>query len=63
MRIDPAHTIGPLRLNAWVCIVVFVGALAWFLWLSRHGDPVERPDPHGESVADVSTPGTAPESA
>jgi phosphatidylglycerol---prolipoprotein diacylglyceryl transferase len=63
MRIDPAHTIGPLRLNAWVSIVVFVGALAWFLWLNRHGEPVERPDPDGESVADVSTQGTAPESA
>ena len=24
MRIDPAHTIGPLRVNAWVSIVVFV---------------------------------------
>ena len=33
MRIDPAHTIGPLRLNAWVSIVVFLAALAWFLWL------------------------------
>ena len=37
MRIDPAHTIGPLRLNAWVSIVVFLAALAWFLWLGRHG--------------------------
>ena len=63
MRIDPAHTIGPLRLNAWVSIVVFVSALAWFLWLNRHGAPVERPDPHDESVPDVSTQGTAPESA
>jgi prolipoprotein diacylglyceryl transferase len=44
MRIDPAHTIGPLRLNAWVSIVVFVGALAWFLWLNRHGRPVRAPD-------------------
>ncbi len=38
MRIDPAHTIGPLRVNAWVSIVVFLGALAWFLWLGRHGN-------------------------
>jgi prolipoprotein diacylglyceryl transferase len=44
MRIDPAHTIGPLRINAWVCIVVFLVSVAWFLWLGRHGRPVETPD-------------------
>ena len=37
MRIDPAHTIGPLRLNAWVSIVVFVGAVVAFFWLGRRG--------------------------
>ena len=26
MRVDPAHRIGPLRLNAWVCLVTFVAA-------------------------------------
>ena len=26
MRIDPAHTLGPLRINAWVCVVVFIAA-------------------------------------
>ena len=35
MRIDPAHTIGPLRLNAWVSIVVFVGAVVVFFALGR----------------------------
>jgi prolipoprotein diacylglyceryltransferase len=49
MRIDPAHTIGPLRVNAWVSIVVFLGAFAWFLWLRRHGDPVMHPDTGSES--------------
>ena len=39
MRVDPAHRIGPLRLNAWVCIVTFVAASVWFLWLRRHGTP------------------------
>ena len=41
MRIDPAHTIGPLRVNAWVSIVVFLAALVWFLWLAPRR-PVER---------------------
>jgi prolipoprotein diacylglyceryl transferase len=35
MRIDPAHTIGPLRVNAWVSIVVFVISVTMFLWLGR----------------------------
>ena len=39
MRVDPAHRIGPLRLNAWVCLVTFVAASVWFLWLRRHGTP------------------------
>jgi prolipoprotein diacylglyceryl transferase len=44
MRIDPAHTVGPLRVNAWVSIVVFVAALGSFLWLGRHGRPVGASD-------------------
>jgi prolipoprotein diacylglyceryl transferase len=32
LRIDPAHEIGPLRLNAWVAIVLFVGSTAFFIW-------------------------------
>ena len=32
LRIDPAHEIGPLRLNAWVSIVVFVLSTAFFIW-------------------------------
>lgn len=35
VRIDPAHTIGPLRVNAWVSIVVFVTSVAVFFWLGR----------------------------
>jgi prolipoprotein diacylglyceryl transferase len=35
MRIDPAHTIGPLRVNAWVSIVVFVGAVVVFFVLGK----------------------------
>jgi prolipoprotein diacylglyceryl transferase len=32
LRIDPAHHIGGLRLNAWVSIVCFVGSVAFFVW-------------------------------
>jgi prolipoprotein diacylglyceryl transferase len=32
LRVDPAHEFGGLRLNAWVSIVVFVAATAFFVW-------------------------------
>ena len=32
LRIDPAHHIAGLRLNAWVSIVVFAGGVAYFVW-------------------------------
>jgi prolipoprotein diacylglyceryl transferase len=32
LRVDPAHELGPLRLNAWVSIGVFVAAAAFFVW-------------------------------
>ena len=35
MRIDPAHTIGPFRLNVWTSIVVGLGALVAFVVISR----------------------------
>ena len=35
MRIDPAHTIGPLRVNAWVSIGVFVISVTLFVLLGR----------------------------
>jgi len=51
MRIDSAHHIGPLRLNAWVSLVCFVGGIVWFLWLRTHAGPQRRPgDPVGEVV-------------
>jgi prolipoprotein diacylglyceryl transferase len=63
MRIDPAHTVGPLRINAWVCIVVFLGALAWFLWLRTHGSPVVKPGPDALDGADLASPKRAADSA
>jgi phosphatidylglycerol---prolipoprotein diacylglyceryl transferase len=37
LRIDPAHTILGLRVNAWVSLLVCAGAAAWFVWLARRG--------------------------
>jgi prolipoprotein diacylglyceryl transferase len=49
-RIDFAHKIGPLRLNDWVSIVVFVAAAIWFVAMQRvkpgvSSDPLTS-DPH-----------------
>lgn len=52
MRVDPAHLIGPLRVNAWVSVVLFAAAVAWFLWLGRHG--TDRPYATDEASADGS---------
>jgi len=32
LRVDPAHHIGPLRLNGWVSIVVFAASASFFVW-------------------------------
>ena len=32
-RVDPAHELGPWRLNAWVSLVIFVLAAAVFVWV------------------------------
>jgi len=37
LRIDPAHQWGPLRLNAWVSIVVFICSTAFFIWWQFFG--------------------------
>jgi prolipoprotein diacylglyceryl transferase len=38
LRIDDAHDILGMRVNAWVSVLIFAGAIAWFLWLGRHRD-------------------------
>lgn len=53
LRIDPANTIGGLRVNAWVSLVLFAGGLVAFVLLGRRG----RPWP--ESVADLGLHPTA----
>ncbi|MGE5691239.1 MAG: prolipoprotein diacylglyceryl transferase [Pseudomonadota bacterium] len=32
LRVDPAHELGPWRLNAWVSLALFVLSAAYFLW-------------------------------
>jgi prolipoprotein diacylglyceryl transferase len=43
MRIDPAHHIAGLRLNAWVSIAVCLLGIVWFVWLGRHQPAQHRP--------------------
>ncbi len=45
LRIDPAHKFGPLRLNAYVSIVVFLLSTAFFIWWQfiRAETPEDRP--------------------
>jgi prolipoprotein diacylglyceryl transferase len=47
LRVDPSHELGPLRLNAWVSVVLFIAATVFFVWwqvLGRGepGEPRER---------------------
>ncbi|HEY3674083.1 MAG TPA: prolipoprotein diacylglyceryl transferase [Acidimicrobiia bacterium] len=58
MRIDPAHEIAGLRVNAWVSILLFVFGVGWFVWLGRH----EREQRHpGETFREaVTTPTGTP---
>jgi prolipoprotein diacylglyceryltransferase len=48
LRVDPAKEFGPLRLNAWVSIVVFVCALAAFAWTQRRNVQPKRPGRRAE---------------
>jgi prolipoprotein diacylglyceryl transferase len=50
LRIDTAHKIGPLRLNDWVSLAVFAGAVGVLLALGR-------PRPGDELVGDALRPG------
>jgi prolipoprotein diacylglyceryl transferase len=42
LRVDPAHELAGLRLNAWVAAVMFVLAMAFFVWWQRRGGHRER---------------------
>jgi prolipoprotein diacylglyceryl transferase len=53
LRIDPAHTIFGLRVNAWVSLLACIGTTAWFVWLGRRGtvDPTRYPDSNPAALA------------
>jgi prolipoprotein diacylglyceryl transferase len=54
MRIDPAHHIAGLRLNAWVSIAACLLGVVWFVWLGRHEPPQRRPgDPPVTDATDA----------
>jgi prolipoprotein diacylglyceryl transferase len=44
LRIDPAHHIAGLRLNAWVSIILFFGSVTYFVWhqILNDGEPKPR---------------------
>jgi prolipoprotein diacylglyceryl transferase len=37
LRIDDAKLVGPLRVNAWVSVIVFVGGVVWFVLAGKYG--------------------------
>jgi phosphatidylglycerol---prolipoprotein diacylglyceryl transferase len=53
LRIDPSHHFAGLRINAWVSVVLFVGAVIFFFWWqvlgrggsAREGPPKTKPRP------------------
>ena len=53
LRIDPSYHFAGLRVNAWVSVVLFVGALIFFIWWqvlgrggsAREGPPKTKPRP------------------
>ena len=53
MRIDPAHEIAGMRINAWVSIGVFLFGVGWFVWLGRH-EPEQRRPGHVEGLDETS---------
>ncbi len=55
MRIDPAHHIAGLRLNAWVSAGLCLVGIGWFVWLGRRGSEY----PPGRVPADHHVPATA----
>jgi prolipoprotein diacylglyceryl transferase len=52
LRIDEAKLVGPLRVNAWVSLLVLLTGAALFAWLQRHGrvDPGRYPEPSDRSA-------------
>ena len=36
MRIDTAHHVAGLRINAWVALALFLFGIGYYVWLGRH---------------------------
>lgn len=51
LRIDDVNHIGPFRLNIWTSIIVFLLALAYFVWAGRRGR-----DDAARDVSEADTP-------
>jgi prolipoprotein diacylglyceryl transferase len=45
LRIDRAHEIAGLRVNAWISVVFFGFGVVWFWWLGRHSTTYDEPRP------------------
>ncbi len=63
LRIDPAHDLGPLRVNAWVSIALFVFGIGWFVWLGRHEPRQRRPGERAPAVSERASRGGYPAGA
>ena len=50
LRIDQANKIAGLRVNTWVSLIVFVGAMAWLVWDARQPEKFEDPAPAGPTA-------------
>jgi prolipoprotein diacylglyceryl transferase len=37
LRIDDAKLVGPLRVNAWVSLLLMLAGISWFVWAGRNG--------------------------
>jgi prolipoprotein diacylglyceryl transferase len=55
LRIDDAHEVLGLRVNAWVSLALFAFGVGWFVWLGRHGEDADAPLVR-EAEASRSTP-------
>ena len=62
LRIDPAHTFGPLRLNAWVSIVGFVVSTGFFVWWQFFRPETGRERPRATHIAPGGPTMTVPKS-
>jgi prolipoprotein diacylglyceryl transferase len=56
LRIDPAHHIAGLRLNAWVSVILFVASVLYFVWHQRRAPgrgarEARRAPPKGPAMA------------